>query len=180
MRKNVAAVYTAWKEGRVKDMGSIVTNGESIMSYTTCLVHPTGNDGEVVFNNTRYSVTTSQQQGALRYALERDGFRVVLVEDIRRNAWPGELVDAYEAALGVNDPLALVGAPHYERGFIRRHLRSWLNVNVRNGTKDAAYTAISEQLLAMSGPEQVEALELGWPTLYAQYAGTGAAEHAAR
>ncbi|HET7111690.1 MAG TPA: hypothetical protein VFI41_12530 [Gemmatimonadales bacterium] len=75
MRKNVAAVLDAWRQGRPCGMkrptafgsavNSISTDGDSIFSYRTCLLAIT-HDGKRVLNETRYSVTTSRQQSALR------------------------------------------------------------------------------------------------------------------
>lgn len=66
MRKNVRAVVNAFDAnidfGKRGD--SIWTDGDSIFSYNTCIL--TTAKGDMVFNDSRYSVTTSIQQGALK------------------------------------------------------------------------------------------------------------------
>ena len=73
MRVNCKRVLAAWQAGR-KDQReqSVWTDGEHIYSYGTCIVATLpANAPEwwVVLNVTRYSVTTTVHQNALRVAL---------------------------------------------------------------------------------------------------------------
>jgi len=93
MRKNTAEVFKAWIEGRTLNRHrSISTNGDHIYSYGTILVDRRP-DGTPILNETRYSVTTSRQQGDLRYLMSLHGIEPVKVDgapigcsDLRRFA----------------------------------------------------------------------------------------------
>lgn len=71
MRVNTRRTLEAWRKGkRLRFCDSIWTDGWSIYSYGTCLVTWLNSDDDaVIFNNTKYSMTTSIHQGALRGAL---------------------------------------------------------------------------------------------------------------
>ena len=47
--------------------GSMTAQDGKLFSYNTCIAQHT-KDGRLIINNTRYSVTTSKQQGYLRRA----------------------------------------------------------------------------------------------------------------
>ncbi len=63
MRKNVLQVFSAWKLGQSLAFNSISTNGKTIFSYKTPIVHM-GKNGPVV-NRAKYSPTTTKQQNQL-------------------------------------------------------------------------------------------------------------------
>lgn len=68
MRKNCEQALLAWKSGKAwRGARSIWSNGSSLYSYNTELVRKI--DGRVIVNVTKYSVTTSIHQGALKAAL---------------------------------------------------------------------------------------------------------------
>lgn len=80
MRKNTQDTFKAWRAGRsYKGGGSAIwTDGVHIYSYGTPIVQK---DGErVFFNNSRYSVTTSCQQGGLRVLMDQAGISCEFVE----------------------------------------------------------------------------------------------------
>ena len=77
MRKNTQEVFKAWTEGKAqRKQDSIWTDGQVIFSYGTWLFKhqqfTRGKSkglvklGKYEFNNTRYSITTSIQQGGLK------------------------------------------------------------------------------------------------------------------
>lgn len=69
MRVNTKRVLEAWRGGRMDHREqSIWTDGAAIYSYGTCLVAPLAS-GNVVLNVTKYSATTSNKQGDLRWSL---------------------------------------------------------------------------------------------------------------
>ena len=63
--------------------GSMTAQGGKLFSYNTCIAEHTS-DGRLIINNTRYSVTTSKQQGYLRAAARWHG-KVECVENIPFN-----------------------------------------------------------------------------------------------
>ena len=76
MRKNTAKAIDAFRYVMpAKPAQAIWTDGDTIWSYATALV-ARGRTGRTVINVTRYSVTTSIHQNALRaefpYAIEVD------------------------------------------------------------------------------------------------------------
>jgi hypothetical protein len=100
MRKNTAEVLRAWKNNKPsRKSESIWTDGENIWSYGTCILTARKMESDPlhswIFNNTKYSVTTSQQQSALRAELGTN--RLLMVDDLRRGARPEDLVRAAEA-----------------------------------------------------------------------------------
>lgn len=69
MRKNTQEVINAFAQGKAcKKFVSIWTNGQTIFSYDTPILHRIS-DTEVVFNGTKYSHTTTQQQNSIRLAM---------------------------------------------------------------------------------------------------------------
>lgn len=74
--KKTVTAFDARKS--LKPASSIWTNGDHIYSYSTCLVVRL-DDGRIVLNRTRYSVTTTIHQNALaahfRGCLTVDGMR---------------------------------------------------------------------------------------------------------
>lgn len=89
MRKNTQRVFEAWQKGALsvaRDCGTAIwTDGQSIYSYQTCIatrdpedVHG-ANGKSVIFNNSRYSPTTSQQQGGMRFLMRQAGYQVEAV-----------------------------------------------------------------------------------------------------
>lgn len=69
MRKNTQEAFRAFEAGEAKKVAqSIWTDGETIYSYSTALLARRDN-GSLVFNATRYSVTTTIHQNGLRELL---------------------------------------------------------------------------------------------------------------
>ena len=64
--------------------GSMNVADGCLFSYNTIIAQHT-KDGRLIINNTRYSVTTSKQQGYLRRAAAEYHDRVECVEDIDFN-----------------------------------------------------------------------------------------------
>jgi hypothetical protein len=94
-RKNVEQVMDAFAHHRKKGNrgDSISTDGESVFSYFTCLVTRVQRAGTVfLLNATRYSVTTTQQQGGIREILRDHGASVVEVEGLSRGADANDLL----------------------------------------------------------------------------------------
>jgi hypothetical protein len=83
MRKNTVEVFNAWMNGKALNRHrSIHTNGYSIYSYGTLLVM--GHTGHgVLFNGTKYSPTTSRQQGDIGVLISRHGIDTVTVNGVR-------------------------------------------------------------------------------------------------
>lgn len=77
MRQNARAVLEAWRNDVPKRAAqSIWTDGENIWSYGTCIATPDPDaPGQLIFNQTPYSVTTSGHQSALaaelRFSISR-------------------------------------------------------------------------------------------------------------
>ena len=91
MRVNTKRVLEAWRGGRMDHREqSIWTDGTVIYSYGTCLVAPLAS-GKVVLNVTKYSVTTSNKQSNLRYALH--GLIAAEVDGLRQGVGPETLVE---------------------------------------------------------------------------------------
>ena len=63
--------------------GSMTAQDGKLFSYNTCIAQHT-KDGRLIVNNTRYSVTTSKQQGYLRAAAHYHP-KVECVENIAYN-----------------------------------------------------------------------------------------------
>lgn len=76
--KYVDGILNAWENGREKIHPSMFTDGKDVYSYGKhfpLLVR--SDDGTVLLNVSKYSVTTSKQQGDVRYFLSRNGWKVV-------------------------------------------------------------------------------------------------------
>lgn len=75
MRANTRRAFEAWAIGKsYKGSSSVTTDGTTIFSYATPIVTRVGVKGEgevVVVNMTGYSVTTTQDQNALRVLCEQ-------------------------------------------------------------------------------------------------------------
>jgi hypothetical protein len=70
MRKNLQEVFKSWIAGAENaKQKSIWTDGDTIYSYGTALATFGDNLGEAILNRTKYTRTTSAQQGALAYLL---------------------------------------------------------------------------------------------------------------
>lgn len=82
MRVNVRKVFNAWLNHKPCNMKSISTDGHTIWSYSTAIVHR--GDTGVAFNATKYSPTTSTQQGGLRFALAQAGIEYITLDDLNR------------------------------------------------------------------------------------------------
>lgn len=66
MRKNTENVFNAWMNGRSeKKQKSVWTDGVAIYSYNTLILF-NNQDGALVFNNRKYSVTTSNHQNSIK------------------------------------------------------------------------------------------------------------------
>ena len=72
MRKNTQLVFNAWKSGKSLKVGEIRTDGVKIYSYATEIVKSMA--GRIVFNDAKYSVTTTRQQNDLKFLLRQNGF----------------------------------------------------------------------------------------------------------
>lgn len=93
MRKNTQAVMRAWRESKSARHGqSISTDGETIYSYSTAIV--TRHNGKIIVNDTRYSVTTTQQQNSIKAELAMLGINFDTVTGIPHGARPSHLVRA--------------------------------------------------------------------------------------
>jgi hypothetical protein len=91
MRKNAQAVIAAFNAGKSKSFPSISTDGTTIYSYATALLTREA-DGRHIYNDTKYSRTTSTQQTSLRmvfpFAMTVDGLpRGATAKDLSRKAW---------------------------------------------------------------------------------------------
>lgn len=73
MRKNTQDTFKAWQAGRKFNGGgaSIWTDGEDIFSYATRIVTREGQ--RVLFNQEKYSATTSNHQNSLRMLMAQNG-----------------------------------------------------------------------------------------------------------
>lgn len=84
MRVNTSKALAAFLAGKsARPAASVWTDGERIYSYGTCIVERIGG-GLALFNETRYSVTTTRQQNALRVALEQEGIALESVQSVPR------------------------------------------------------------------------------------------------
>lgn len=91
MRKNTSEVIEAFKARRsLRKCEAIWTDGESIYSYQTCIATRADN-GAIVVNLTKYSVTTTIHQNAL-YDLRSPRGEQTQVRDLSRGASPTELL----------------------------------------------------------------------------------------
>jgi hypothetical protein len=70
--KNLIANFIS---GRESQNGSMRTDGRKLFSYFTCIAQRTPKG--IIVNGSKYSPTTSRQQGLLRYALQ--GFSTIEV-----------------------------------------------------------------------------------------------------
>lgn len=97
-RKNTTRAVEALLDGRpAQPSRSIWTDGRHLWSYGTCIAARL-HDGTFVFNDTRYSRTTSGQQSGARFLL---GERVsYLLDGLPIGATPYDLV----MALAVGSP----------------------------------------------------------------------------
>jgi hypothetical protein len=72
---------------------SIWTDGETVYSYGTALLTRINEEGrgdcELIFNATKYSVTTSRQQNDLRELMEENYLYPAVVENV--DMWQGDL-----------------------------------------------------------------------------------------
>jgi hypothetical protein len=83
MRKNLQEVFNAWTDGRQSNkQNSIWTDGDTIFSYGTALVTHGDYSGEVILNRTKYTRTTSSQQGSLGFLLKQYGFEVLEIDGL--------------------------------------------------------------------------------------------------
>jgi hypothetical protein len=88
VRKNTRLALAAYNAGKAaRPAESIWTDGDTIYSYRTALLTRLP-DGREVFNGTRYSVTTTIHQNAIRDAAYLE------VDDIERGASAEDLRDA--------------------------------------------------------------------------------------
>lgn len=111
-RKNVEKVYAAWQRGVKLDLKSISTDGRTIWSYRTWLVHRES-DGDVLFNSTHYSQTTTTQQNGLRQLLREDGvpMRGHSSNVERGSRYPSTSYGATLKGMDENPPLVTFGNP---------------------------------------------------------------------
>lgn len=72
MRKNTVEAFKAWQVGKAKKpSSSIWTDGQHVYSYGTRIITREG--GRVIFNQEKYSVTTSNHQNSLRFLMAQNG-----------------------------------------------------------------------------------------------------------
>lgn len=79
MIRNDSLIY-AFVEGKYAQNGSMSTNGEKLFSYRTCIAQKVG--GTIVFNGTKYSVTTSKQQSYARRIFNGSAYRVYEITNV--------------------------------------------------------------------------------------------------
>lgn len=75
MRKYMTEIMQAFHEGRTLTRPSASTDGINVYSYGTILVQKL--NGTVVYNATKYSPTTTNQQTAVRYHLRGEDYQTV-------------------------------------------------------------------------------------------------------
>jgi hypothetical protein len=94
MRKNTQEVWRAFRAGKAcRKADSIWTDGVSIFSYRTCLLAPPELNGRYVFNDTRYSLTTTRHQHGLRMLMAEGWAHIpAFVEGMAFGATPADLV----------------------------------------------------------------------------------------
>ncbi len=96
MRKNTQAAYNLWESGGRSTASvrgtSIWTDGKIIYSYGTPLLMVAPGGDVLILNVTKYSVTTSQQQGGLGFLLR--GYDVLEVSGIPQGATASKLLEA--------------------------------------------------------------------------------------
>ena len=94
MRKNTKQVIGAFLAGEgCKKYPSIWTDGKTIFSYGTPILHRVS-ESVVVFNGTKYSHTTTQQQNSIRVALSWIGAFVFAGDDFPRGIPAYKLAEA--------------------------------------------------------------------------------------
>jgi hypothetical protein len=84
-RKNTTNVFESWMDGnRNIDNESIWTDGESIFSYSTCVLATYA--GGIVLNVTNYSPTTNSHVRGILTLLRQTGLEknLVLVDNLER------------------------------------------------------------------------------------------------
>jgi hypothetical protein len=88
MRTNTEKVINAVKSGRkLHTCQAIWTDGVHVYSYVTCIAARQPN-GNFVFNTTRYSVTTTIHQNALRVHLHDPRFTEITVDGLEQGCSP--------------------------------------------------------------------------------------------
>lgn len=92
-KQTIAAFHAGKRKGKAID--SVWTDGRAIYSYGTCILTTATVDGisTVIVNRTKYSVTTSQQQGALLVSgiAVPCGVPTYIVTDLERGATPMDM-----------------------------------------------------------------------------------------
>jgi len=97
MRVNTRNAMHAWMHGKeCRKADAVWSNGDHVYSYNTCMV-ARADDGTVIVNREKYSVTTSCQQGGIAYYLAANGVPYVEVTGIGRGASADTLRAAYAA-----------------------------------------------------------------------------------
>lgn len=81
----IEAVYRAWRSGKSKKVGNVWTNGTAIYSYHTWIAGRAEN-GMRYLNRTKYSVSTSRQQNALKALLDTEGVGYSEVSGVPRGS----------------------------------------------------------------------------------------------
>ena len=98
MRANTRNAMTAWVQGKeCRKASAVWSNGDHVYSYHTCMV-ARASDGTVIVNATKYSVTTSCQQGGIRYYLASNGVAYVEVNGLPMGCHADTLRSAYASA----------------------------------------------------------------------------------
>ena len=92
MRKYMEEILNAWESGKSLSRPSASTDGRNIFSYGTMILQGAGDNGEpMIFNATKYSSTTSNQQSAIVLYFYRKGINFNLLPEqvvtgVRRGA----------------------------------------------------------------------------------------------
>ena len=96
--KAAAVALLAGKSYKSKN-GSISCNGQTVYSYATAIAHKLP-DGTILLNPTKYSPTTSRQQGDLRYYFSLQNAPTVTVNGCFGRGISGyTLADAFASGL---------------------------------------------------------------------------------
>ena len=79
MHRGTEQAFAALLAGRDKRVGNVSSFCGTLYSYRTALL-TRRKDGVFIFNATKYSMSTSRQQSALRWYLQRGGHKYVIVQ----------------------------------------------------------------------------------------------------
>jgi hypothetical protein len=81
MRASTLRVFNAWiNQENDRQQNSVWTNGDDIYSYGTVIVSRV--NGEVIFNSTRYSNTTTRHQNGIALLLKQSDIDFIEVDAV--------------------------------------------------------------------------------------------------